>query len=57
MIRKVEDKYILLSKKGKKLGEFSTRSDAEEREKEIIRVKRARALDKLKSDRSKSTLG
>ena len=37
MIRKKGNKYILLSKDGsKKLGEFNTRKQAEQREKQIL---------------------
>ena len=45
MIVKEKDKYILYSLDGKKrLGEFPTQQQAEEREKEIQRIKRAKAL-------------
>lgn len=40
MIRKEGDKYVLYTKDGKKkLGTFSTRKAAEEREKEVIYFK------------------
>ena len=57
MIKRIGDRFVLLSKDGKKrLGEFPTKLQAEEREKEIIRVKRAKALEKFKSDREKGNL-
>jgi len=57
MIRKIGDGYILISKDGKKqLGEFSTKLQAEEREKELTRIKRAKALEKFKSDRNKRNI-
>jgi len=57
MIKRIGDRFLLLSKDGKKrLGEFPTKLQAEEREKEIIRIKRAKALEKFKSDRSKANI-
>ena len=57
MIKKWNDRFVLLSKDGKKkLGEFTTRGQAEEREKEIVRIKRAKALDKFKSERDKRSI-
>ena len=57
MIKKWNDRFVLLSKDGKKkLGEFTTRGQAEEREKEIVRIKRAKALDKFKGERQKANI-
>ena len=40
MIRKEKDKYVLYSKDGsKKLGEFTTKKNAEKREKEMLYFK------------------
>lgn len=57
MIKKFGDKFFLLSKDGKKkLGEFTTKAEAEEREKEIVSAKRAKAIDKFKGERQKDSL-
>jgi len=51
MIRKVEDKFVLLSRDGKKvLGEFASKFQAEEREKQILKIKRAKALKEVGFD-------
>lgn len=57
MIKKINNKFILFSIDGnKKLGEFTTKAEAEEREKEIERIKRAKALDKYKGERQKASI-
>lgn len=57
MIKKIGDRWMLLTKDGKKkLGVFTTKFQAEEREKEIVKAKRAKAMEKFKSDRDKSNI-
>lgn len=57
MIKQIGDRFFLLSENGReKLGEFTTRAEAEEKEAEIIKNKRKKALESYKSDRDKENI-
>lgn len=57
MIKKIGDIFYLLTEDGKKkIGEFTTKFQAEEREKEILKKKRKKALEGYKSDRDKGNI-
>jgi len=57
MIKRIGDQFVLLSKDAKKvIGKFPTKLQAEEREKDIIKIKRTKALEKFKSDRVKRNI-